>query len=155
MFSSSNIYLFHTVSWRSILEDTKNTLFIAFGRQNSSALTGFEYDAILKLESGSIQSTSYDNTEFELESFDFKISYRTVMQNCAKDIPVQDGKLTMKIKESIYPLINFRAFINNGPEERYLTYIEINMVQGYPNVSSFLYYPFVILWGLSIMYFYF
>ena len=155
LLSSSNIFLYHSVSWRSILEDIKNTLFIAFGRQNSSALTGFEYDAILKLESESIQSTSYDNIEFELESFDFKFSYRTVMQNWLKDIPVPDGKLIMKVKESIYPLVNFRAFINNGPEERYLTYIEINMVQGYPNVNSFLYYPFVILWGLSIMYFYF
>ena len=153
MFSNIDARLFYIENWRNIFEESEDALFIAFGRSTDNASA--EYDIILNLDKSSIRTISSDNTEFEIEYLDFKLSYRTVMQNCVNDISVQDGKLIMKTNESIYPLINFSIFINNSIEAKHFTYIEIGMIQGYPSISSFIYYPLAILYGLSIFYFFY
>ena len=95
------------------------------------------------------------NTEFEITSLNFELIYSSALQNWIKDLIIENGILELKIKESIYPLVKLSITINSETKDDYYTIIEVNMVQGIPNINSFIYYPLIIFYWIALIFFYY
>ena len=153
MLSNPNEIISNDISKSGFDEKKDNVIFIAIGRTTDFSSSKFEYDIILKLNKNAIQVTSSDNTEFEIASLNFELSYRSALQNWIKDLIIENGILELKIKESIYPLVKLSTTINPETKDDYYTIIEVNMVQGIPNINSFIYYPLIIFYWIALYFF--
>ena len=81
MLSNPNEIISNNINKSSLDEMKDNRIFIAFGSTTDSSSSKFEYDVLLKLDKNKIQITSSDNTEFEIRSLNFELSYRSALQN--------------------------------------------------------------------------
>ena len=110
----------------------------------------FLFDCIIiNIHKDQIQPVDAHNTEFELSSNQAKITYRSALQNLLTDVMPKEFRLSMKVRNTIYPSVSLSAVINMDSTGENFTAIEVNMVQDIPNVSSFIYYPVVIIMFLS------
>ena len=101
MLSNPDKIMLNSIGRQVIDEKKEDIVFIAFGRVTDSSTPTFEYDVVLKLNKNAIQNLYSDETEFEISSSDFELSYLSAMQNWPKDLIIENGKLEFKIKESI------------------------------------------------------
>ena len=106
MLSNPDKIMLNSIGRQVIDEKKEDIVFIAFGRITDSSTPTFEYDVVLKLNKNAIQNLNSDNTEFEILSSDFELSYRSALQNWVKDLIIENGKLEFKIKESIKYILN-------------------------------------------------
>ena len=64
----------------------------------------------------------------------------------------KEFRLSMKVRNTIYPSVSLSAVINMDSTGENFTAIEVNMVHDIPNVSSFIYYPAVMVMLLGFFY---
>ena len=133
------------------MESSDEFVYLSFGRLITSSPLQFESDVILKIKANEIHSSNSHDTEFEVSSKDIIISYRSPLQNCIKEVNPKEFKISMNIKESIYPSVSFSAVIDVDGLGDNFTVIEMKATQDIPEINSFIYYPIVISLFLCIV----
>ena len=99
----------------------------------------FLFDCIIiSINKDQIQPADSHNTEFEFSSNQAKITFRSALQNLLTDVMPKEFKLSMKVRNTIYPSVSLSAVISLDSTGESFTTIEVNMVQDIPYVNSFI-----------------
>ena len=110
------------------------------------------YDVIVKSNLSRIKPLNSHSTEFEIDAEDLEIAFSSSLKNWVQEVKPTGGKLTLTVKETVYPMISFSATIGIDKSNDNYTEISIKSLLEVPDLGTFGYLWFIFLYLIIVLF---
>ena len=133
------------------INKTNDIIYIGFGRVFDSSTSKINYDVIVKSNLSRIKPLNSHSTEFEIDAEDLEIAFSSSLKNWVQEVKPTSGKLTLTVKETVYPMVFFSATIGNDKSNDIYKEISIKSLLEVPYLGTFGYLWFVFLYLIVVL----